>query len=84
MSEPKQFRTRAVMVSQSVYSALQVLADIEGATCPDEVADLRLGLLLSNEACIPWAVARRRKVLADFNAEYAERVKQAQAGDQLP
>lgn len=83
MAETKQFRTRAVMVSQPVYSALQVLADIEGATCPDEVADLRLGLLLSNEAEIPWAIARRRKVLDEFKQEYVERVRQAKADDQL-
>lgn len=77
------FRTRYIAISTSVYDALKVIADIEGASCPDEIADLRLGLLLSNEAQIQWAIAERRKRMEQFREDYREQVKRATQQDEL-
>lgn len=69
-----QFRTKQILVSGAVYDALKVLADIEGHDCPDSVADLRLGLLLSNEAEIQWAIAERSRRMKKFREDYLQHV----------
>lgn len=79
-----QFRTKQILVSPAVYDALKVLADIEGHDCADAVADLRLGLLLSNEAQIQWAIAERRKRMVQFREEYTERVRLANKPEVTP
>lgn len=80
------FRTKQILVSPAVFDALRVLADIEGHDCADAVADLRLGLLLSNEAQIQWAIAERRKRMAKFRDDYLEHVKSAtpEPPDEIP
>lgn len=79
------FRTKSILVSPAVYDALKVIADIEGHDCPDEVADLRLGLMLGAEADIQWAIAERRKRMAQFRDDYKERVKAKQTPEvELP
>ncbi len=72
------FRQNQILVSRGVYDALKVLADLEGASCPDEVADIRLGLLLSRECDIQWAISERKKRMEKFREDYAERVKNKQ------
>ncbi len=84
MTQP--FRTKYIAVSSGVYDALRALADIEGASCPDEVADLRLGLLLSQECDIQWAISERQKRMKAFREDYLDRIrtKQKPEEDQLP
>jgi len=85
MSEPKQFRTRSIMVSNGVYQALKALADLDNMDCPDAVADLKLGLLLSTEADLLWLVKERRKRLDALNEEYRKRIsKTSQDDDEIP
>ena len=74
MSEPKQFRTRTIMVSNGVFEALKAVADAEGMDCPDAVADLKLGLLLSSEADLLWFVKERKRVLDELSKEYRRRL----------
>lgn len=83
MSEPKQFRTKSILVSVGVYEALKVLADMEGHDCPDAVADLRLGLLLSNEADIQWLVAERKKRMEKLREDYRQRIETKHDDDQF-
>lgn len=83
MSETKQFRTKSILVTPAVYDALKVLADIEGHDCPDSLADLRLGLMLSNEADIQWLVSERKKRMDALRADYRKRIT-AKTEDEIP
>lgn len=76
------FRTKSIMVSPAVYEALKVTADIEGHDCPDEVADLRLGLLLSVECDMQWAIPERRRRMEKFREDYRARVESKKAAQQ--
>lgn len=77
-------RPYRINVSARVFEALEVLAELEGASCPDEVADLRLGLLLSNEAELRWAIEERKKLRTDFRKNYTERIKAHRATQEAP
>ena len=83
MSHEKPFRTVHICVSRGVYEALLVLCPLEGYSCPDEAADVKLGLLLSTRADIPWAKAAYRKAMDGYREAYAEHVK-AIPEDELP
>ncbi len=83
-AEPRQFRTKQILVSVGVYNALCALADVENMDGPDAYADLQLGLLLSSKGQMQWAVAEWRKRREQFQKDYQERVKQAVADDRIP
>lgn len=78
------FRTKSIMVSPAVYDALKTLADIEGHDCPDAVADLRLGLMLSKDADLMWAIEERKKRLKQFKSDYSDRLRAKVTDDEIP
>lgn len=82
MSGHSPIRNRYIAVSSGVYSALKAIADVEGHDCPDAVADLRLGLLLSQEADMLWLVNERKKRLDQLNKDYRQRIEGK--NDELP
>lgn len=61
MSEARTFRTKAIMVSPFVFSALKALADVQGMDCPDALADSMLGKWLQKEHQLDWLIAESRK-----------------------
>lgn len=77
-------RPYRIQVSKSVFEALEVLAELEGASCLDEVADLRLALMLSNEAELKWAIAERKKFREAFRKDYRERIAAKRATPETP
>lgn len=77
-------RPYRIQVSKSVFEALEVLSELEGASCLDEVADLRLALTLSNEAELKWAIAERKKFREAFRKDYRERIAAKRATPEAP
>lgn len=79
------FRNKQINVSGPVFEGLKVLSEINGHSCPDELADILLGQYLEKAAELKWAKYEWAKMRDNFREKYRQRVGQiTQNSDPLP
>lgn len=84
MSELKNYRTMQVAVTPRVYMALKAVAEVEGYSGPDELADTRLGLLLSTEYDLDWLTSKMKSAKEKVTTAYKDRIKGKKDDDAIP